>query len=58
MNSWETIPSDAGIFVVWDPIVNGPYSLEWDGVITIWDNKTDWDNGNTTWGDPATTWRK
>lgn len=56
--TWETIPSDAGVFVVWDPYISGPYSCEWDGVFTDWDAAaTDWDSGATVWGDNKTIWR-
>lgn len=55
--TWDTIPVDPTIFIVWDPYVSKPYSGQWDGVVTVWDaGATVWDSGTTTWGDELTIW--
>lgn len=64
MTNWTPIPAKANVLVVWDPAMSGgPYSTQWDGVITTWKdpngNTVKWigsDGNPVTWGDATTTW--
>lgn len=55
--TWTDTPTNAQIFVIWDPVVSQPTTVTWDGYSTIWDNgATQWDDGATVWEDPDKTY--